>query len=205
MFKKSLSFLRRKFGHYIAENDGVAAIEFVFVAPVMIAMYFGLAEISTAIEADRRVSHATNVAGDLTTQFDAVTADDLSDIMTAANLIVGTTTTKINDVKIELASFSRDPVSGAVIPLGKASLNGTLPPFDASNLDDLILSDTSGVVVARLSFDYEPLKLRFLNTNITLRETFLLKPRRSAAVEFGTTGTPTDFTCSIANGHVSCS
>ena len=125
--------------------------------------------------------------------------------MTAANLIVGTTTTKINDVKIELASFSRDPVSGAVIPLGKASLNGTLPPFDASNLDDLILSDTSGVVVARLSFDYEPLKLRFLDTNITLRETFLLKPRRSAAVEFGTTGTPTDFTCSIANGDVSCS
>lgn len=204
MFKTSISILRKKFKNYAAANDGVAAIEFVFVAPIMIAMYFGLAEISSAIEANRKVSHAANVAGDLATQVASVTADDLSDIMTAANLIVGVTTNKVSNVKMELASFSRDS-AGAVVPLGKASLNGTLPPFNANDLDDLILSETSGVVVARLSYDYEPLKLKFFDSNITLNETFLLKPRKSAAVEFGTTGTPTDFTCSITNGSASCS
>ena len=190
MFKASISFLHTKLKNYTAANDGVAAIEFVFVAPIMIAMYFGLAEISTAIEANRRVSHAANVAGDLTTQVASVNADGMADIMKAANLIVGATTNKVSNVRLELASFSKN-AAGDIVPLGKASLNQALPPFDASNLDDLILSETSGVVVARLSYDYEPLKLQFFDTNITLNETFLLKPRRSATVEFGTSGTPT--------------
>ena len=203
MFKASISFLHTKLKNYTAANDGVAAIEFVFVAPIMLSMYFGLAEISTAIEANRRVSHAANVAGDLTTQVASVNADGMADIMKAANLIVGATTNKVSNVKLELASFSKD-AAGNIVPLGKASLNDALPPFDASNLDDLILSETSGVVVARLSYDYEPLKLQFFDTNIRLDETFLLKPRRSATVEFGTSGTPTDFSCSISNDEVSC-
>ena len=204
MFKASISFLHTKLKNYTAANDGVAAIEFVFVAPIMLSMYFGLAEISTAIEANRRVSHAANVAGDLTTQVASVNADGMADIMKAANLIVGATTDKVSNVRLELASFSKN-AAGDIVPLGKASLNDTLPPFDASNLDDLILSQTSGVVVARLSYDYEPLKLQFFDTNIRLDETFLLKPRRSAAVQFGTSGAPTDFTCSISNGDASCS
>ena len=203
MFKASISFLHTKLKNYTAANDGVAAIEFVFVAPIMLSMYFGLAEISTAIEANRRVSHAANVAGDLTTQVASVNADGMADIMKAANLIVGATTNKVSNVKLELASFSKD-AAGNIVPLGKASLNDALPPFDASNLDDLILSETSGVVVARLSYDYEPLKLQFFDTNIRFDETFLLKPRRSATVEFGTSGTPTDFSCSISNDEVSC-
>ena len=203
MFKASISFLHTKLKNYTAANDGVAAIEFVFVAPIMLSMYFGLAEISTAIEANRRVSHAANVAGDLTTQVASVNADGMADIMKAANLIVGATTNKVSNVRLELASFSKN-AAGDIVPLGKASLNQALPPFDASNLDDLILSETSGVVVARLSYDYEPLKLQFFDTNITLNETFLLKPRRSATVEFGTSGTPTDFKCSISNGDASC-
>jgi len=203
MFKASISFLHTKLKNYTAANDGVAAIEFVFVAPIMLSMYFGLAEISTAIEANRRVSHAANVAGDLTTQVASVNADGMADIMKAANLIVGATTNKVSNVRLELASFSKD-TAGNIVPLGKASLNQALPPFDASNLDELILSDTSGVVVARLSYDYEPLKLQFFDTNIRFDETFLLKPRRSATVEFGTSGTPTDFSCSISNDEVSC-
>ena len=204
MFKASISFLHTKLKNYTAANDGVAAIEFVFVAPIMLSMYFGLAEISTAIEANRRVSHAANVAGDLTTQVASVNADGMADIMKAANLIVGATTNKVSNVRLELASFSKN-AAGDIVPLGKASLNDALPPFDASNLDDLILSQTSGVVVARLSYDYEPLKLQFFDTNIRLDETFLLKPRRSAAVQFGDSGAPTDFSCSISNGEVSCS
>ena len=141
MFKASISFLHTKLKNYTAANDGVAAIEFVFVAPIMLSMYFGLAEISTAIEANRRVSHAANVAGDLTTQVASVNADGMADIMKAANLIVGATTNKVSNVKLELASFSKD-AAGNIVPLGKASLNDALPPFDASNLDELILSET---------------------------------------------------------------
>lgn len=204
---KSTARISKVVRKYLLDREGIAAIEFVFVAPIMIGMYFGLAEISTAISADRRISHATNVAGDLTTQAATITAADMGEVMTATILVMGVPTNKLSDIKMEIASFSRDN-SGNVIPLGKATLNGPFPGvFKAEDLDDLILSAASGVVVARVSYDYEPLKLQYFNTNITLDETFLLKPRKSATVLFDDgTGATTDFTCSITtDDKASCS
>jgi len=192
---------------YKQAREGVAAIEFVFVAPIMIAMYFGLAEMSTAISADRKISHAANVAGDLATQVASITANDMSEIMTATTTVMGVPSGKLTDIKMEIASFSRDS-DGAIVPRGKASLNGPYPDaFDAAGLDDLILSEASGVVVARVSYNYEPLKLRFFDSNFTLTETFLLKPRKSATVDFENENGSgiTDYTCSFTGTKAVCS
>ncbi len=191
---------------YKSAKDGVAAIEFVFVAPIMIAMYFGLAEMSTAISADRKISHGTNIAGDLATQVAEISADQMSEIMTAATLVMGVPTDRLNSVQMQIASFSKD-ATGAVVPLGKAEINGPYPTrFNADDLDDLILSEASGVVVARVAYDYEPLKLRFFDANFTLTETFLLKPRKSATIDLQDgAGAITDFTCSFSGRVVNCS
>jgi len=203
----NLSFkpLSRVFKKYKSNHDGIAAIEFVFIAPIMIGMYFGLAEISTAIEADRKISHATNVAGDLATQVATISANNMSEIMTATTMVMGVPSNKLSEIKMEIISFSRD-ASGAVVPLGKASLNGNFPgAFNTASLDDLILSENSGVVVARVSYNYEPLKLRFFDTNFALKETFLLKPRKSANVIFDDGLGQTDYTCSFTGVDANCS
>jgi len=205
LLKYSKRYLSRVSHQYKLAEEGVAAIEFVFVAPIMIMMYFGLAEISMAISADRKISHATNVAGDLATQVATITADEMSEIMTATTMVMGVPSKKLSSIQMEIASFSRD-AGGAVVPLGKASLNGAFPTtFNADSLDDLILSDTSGVVVARVSYDYEPLKLQFMPTNFKMKETFLLKPRRSANVDFDNGSGITDYTCSFSGTKATCS
>ena len=207
-FKNSLSMsIRKLVKTYAIDREGVAAIEFVFVAPIMIGMYFGLAEISTAISADRRISHATNVAGDLTTQASTITAANMSEIMTATSLVMGVPSDKLSDITMEIASFSKDS-SDNLVELGKATVGGPFPEaFNADALDDLILSQVSGVVVARVSYNYEPLKLRFFDTNIRLKETFLLKPRKSATVVFndGNGGAITDYSCSFTGTKATCS
>ena len=206
VFTAPFSALKKLTRRYKSDHQGVAAIEFVFVAPVMIFMYFGLAEISSAIIADRQISHATNVAGDLATQVATIDAAQMSEIMTATTLVMGIPSNKIGDVKLEIASFSRN-AGGDVVPLGKASLNAAIAtPFDADGLDDLILSPASGVVVARVEYNYEPLKLRFFDSNITLSETFLLKPRVSANVVFenGTGTGPTDYICTSDGFKATC-
>ena len=198
------------FKRYKAAQGGVAAIEFVFVAPIMIGMYFGLAEISTAITQDRQISHSANVAGDLTTQVATVNAAGMSEIMTATVKIMGVPTSKLGSIKMELASFTRGATNN-IVPLGKASLNGTYPEnFNANTLDQLILSQASGVVVARVSYDYEPLGLnfqdfKFFNGNFRMSETFLLKPRTSANVDFlDAAGAQTDFNCNLSGTTVTC-
>lgn len=189
---------------FLRNNDGIAAIEFAFIAPVMLFMYFGMAEVATAITIDRQVSHSANVAGDLTTQSETVSADEMSEIMTATMLVMGIPASQHGNVTIEIASYSRD-ADDNVVPMGSAVLNGPFPvTFDASELDARILSNTSGVVVARVNYNYEPLKLRYMPSNFDLREIFMLKPRKSANVEILDPGGSSNYTCSFSAGKPSC-
>ena len=192
---------------FLKNNDGIAAIEFAFIAPVMLFMYFGMAEVATAITVDRQVSHSANVAGDLATQSETVSAAEMSEIMTATMLVMGIPASQYSNVTIEIASYAR-AADDSIIQKGKAVLNGPFPvSFDAAALDTRILSSTSGVVVARVNYTYEPLKLRYMPSDFDLREVFMLKPRKSANVEIQDTssGTPSNnYTCTFALGKPSC-
>ena len=166
------------------DQGGVAAIEFAIIAPIMIGMYFGLAEIASAIGVDRQVSHATNVAGDLATQQPQITGSQIEEIVSASLRVLGNA--DISKVSMDIESFILPAAGEAPESRGRIRVNnsaGSFTNFEAGGLDNKILNENSGVVVTRLSYEYAPLKLQFFNTDITLKETFLLKPRRSDAVE----------------------
>ena len=191
-------------------EDGMAAIEFGIIAPIMIAMYFGLAEIASAISIDRQISHSANVGGDLATQLESVSVDEMSEIMTATMLVMGIPSDRQKGVTVEIASYARAS-DDSIIEKGKAVLKGSeavdLPTFNAAELDDHILNDVTGAVVARVNYVYQPLKLRFLNTDVNLSEVFTLKPRKSDNVDIheldGSGGlTSNNYTCSFADGPV---
>lgn len=178
--------LRKRLAHTVArlrrDEEGVAAIEFAIIAPLMITMYFGLAEIATAIGADRKISHGTNVAGDLVTQNAEMTSADIEEALAAAVRVMDVPDAR--KVTIDMRSFVKD-TDGNVTSEGIVQMNAganKLPSFNASSLDERILNENSGVVVTRVAYTYSPLKLRFFDTDITLSETFMLKPRRSDAV-----------------------
>lgn len=173
--------LSRKFRK---DEDGIAAIEFAIIAPIMITMYFGLAEIASAISVDRRISHGTNVAGDMATQQPDIRLADIEEVVAASLRVM--TVQDIGNVSMDIESFILPAEGQPPESRGRIRVNntgGSFTNFDATTLDTKILNETSGVVVTRTSYEYTPLKLRFLNTDITLQETFLLKPRRSDAVQ----------------------
>jgi len=191
------------------DERGVAAIEFAIIAPIMIAMYFGLAEIASAIGVDRRVSHSTNVAGDLATQTSEIRDGDIEEVVSAALRVLDVS--DISKVTMDIESFILPDAGEAPESRGRIRVNnaaGGLAVFDPSNLDTKILNENSGVVVTRMSYSYSPLKLRFMPTDITLRETFMLKPRRSDAVQIQdgngslidcTATSYANVTCSVTN------
>jgi len=176
----------RRLSHaYKADEDGIAAIEFAIIAPVMIAMYFGLAEIASAISVDRRISHGTNIAGDLATQQPEIKDGDIEEVIAAALRVMNIR--DVNKVAIDMESFILPDVGEAPESRGRIRVNnniGKFTSFDASQLDEKLLNEKSGVVVTRVKYQYTPLQLRFFDSTITLEETFLLKPRRSDAVDF---------------------
>jgi len=174
---------------FTRNEEGIAAIEFAFIAPIMLFMYFGLAEIATAISVDRKISHSANVAGDLATQSEDFSAAEMTDILQATKLVMSLPEEKLKFVTIEISSYSRtdddDPAS--VVNRGTATFKGAegtnFANFDAANLDTDILNSTSGVVVARVQYLYKPLQLRYAPKEFKITETFMLKPRKSANVD----------------------
>ncbi len=186
------------------DKSGIAAIEFAFVAPILIAFYFGMTEIAMAITADRQVAHATSVAGDLATQLPSMSSAELSDVMTATVAVLGTRPGNVNDVAIELNSYQKMS-DGTDNLVGYASTTTKIPgaAFDPKTLNNLMYNEQSGVVVARISYSYTPATMMFLN-RLRLSETFVLKPRQSISVPFDESG-KTEFSCTVGSDlRVSC-
>lgn len=209
----TLTKIKSKFSRrFLQDTSGIASIEFAIIAPVMIMMYFGLAEMSHAISVDRRISHGTKTAGDMATLSPTVTAEELNEIFSATLQVMG-----VNDnagVEMELSSYEVDQ-DGDIQIVGLATLNDgdqELPDFDPEDLDERLLSPTSGIVVARVAYVYKPLKSipprwKRFSGEFTMQETFLFKPRQSARVIFGDdNGDGSDqITCNASNyKDVSC-
>ena len=73
--EKSAAELR---GSVFAKNEeGVAAVEFALILPIMLAAYMGVVELSQALNADRKMTRATSTIADLASRsplFDATEA-----------------------------------------------------------------------------------------------------------------------------------
>lgn len=178
----------------IKNKDGVAAIEFAFVAPVMIALYIGLAEVSLLISADRDVSHAASVTGDLATQEESLSSSDVEDIFNATLAVLGTDYTDSQRVSIDMRSFEVDG-SGNIQEVGYAKLGtGFTSKYDAAGTSATLLNQTSGLVVTRIKYEYHSPSRTYVKTP-TLSETFMLKPRKSKSISFG----GADISCSVVN------
>jgi len=118
----------------------------------------------------------------------------------------------ISNVTMDIESFILPDEDQPAESRGRIRVNDSangFEKFDATTLDPKILNENSGVVVTRVTYKYTPLQLRFLNSEITLEETFLLKPRRSDAVEIQnglgslidcTASTFEDVSCSVTSG-----
>jgi Flp pilus assembly protein TadG len=62
-------------------RQGVAAIEFAFIAPVLLVLYFITLEVSHAIETNKKVGRAASMIADLITQQQTITPGGLDAIM----------------------------------------------------------------------------------------------------------------------------
>lgn len=90
----------------LRDRRGVAALEFAMIAPVMIVMFFGIAELGQGLIAERRVSHATAALGDLAAQGNAITQASADDMFAAsADIMAPMTTTPL---KLRVSSVTGD-------------------------------------------------------------------------------------------------
>ncbi|MDA4631280.1 pilus assembly protein, partial [Escherichia coli] len=63
------------------DRQGVAALEFALIAPVMIMLLLGSIEITNGFDVNKKLARAGAMVGDLVTQQQSITKEKIADIM----------------------------------------------------------------------------------------------------------------------------
>lgn len=163
------------------DETGVSAVEFAFIAPVMVMIYFACIELSTMMMADRRVTNAASTLGDLVARDIVVDNAELTDIFAATDMIFQPSSGAQARMRVSciyddagVAKVRWSDARGVGI---SAYTNNQTVSIPAG-----ILPSGGSIIMAETSFDYRSSIGYFIQTDKTLSDVFFLRPRRTDEV-----------------------
>lgn len=165
----------------IRDRRGVTAVEFALLAPVVILLYFALAEICQGYMADKRAGHVTSMIADLTAQEDVVTPAQLDDFFAIGALIMQPYSAA--PLQMRVTSVTKDAYGVARVDWSKGS--GMTPRSEGATMTvpaDMIGAKES-LVVSEVTYDYDS-PADYLMPGITrFSHTYYLRPRTTDTTE----------------------
>lgn len=82
------------------DNKGIAAIEFAFIAPILITLYFMTMEIAQGIETNKKIGRIASMVGDLVTQQQIITKSELDAILDLGESVIQPYTRSVPKIEI---------------------------------------------------------------------------------------------------------
>jgi Flp pilus assembly protein TadG len=189
--------LVRRVSSLLRDRRGVAAVEFAFIAPVLLSLYFVTMEVSQGIETNKKVGRIASMVADLVTQQPEVSTSNLDAIMRIGAAIIQPYGRTRPDIEITGIRMS-DEENPRPLVVWSRRLNGgsfsagVAAGTEAPVPDQLRIRNTFLVQVAS-SLDYRPvitwaadnkarIGLASAFDRIAMREQYFLRPRMSQQI-----------------------
>ncbi len=163
-----------------ADQSGVSAVEFALLLPVLILLLFGSIEVTQAVTTKRKVTLVASSVADLVSRVDKVNDAEMTNIFDAGKAII--TPYDANILRTVVSSVVIDPNGAASVAWSKAR-NGSPRSQPPTLPKDLVVPNTS-LVVSEVSYSYTPVLGYVITGSLNLAETFYLRPRVSAKVDW---------------------
>ena len=170
--------------NFIRQDKGAAAIEFAFIMPFMLLLYFGLVDVTGLISLNRRIVSASATMADLVgQQKTSILASTIADQYNAVYVIMQPVAA--SNVKVEV--FDYRLVGGTITQIWKTGNNqgpscGAAP--STTNMTNLMTAGND-VIIARTCATYTPTVTSFMGTTIlgatsfNLNQAMSVRPRSS--------------------------
>jgi Flp pilus assembly protein TadG len=163
------------------DHRGVSAVEFALIAPALIAFYFGLAEFTQAMMAERRASHVAASMGDLVAQSTQISDSTLTDIFTIGTTIMSPFPT--STLKMRLTSVTANAAGTAnKVDWSNGSGMTALSTGASVTLPNGLVSAGQSVIMSEVTYTYDSPVDQFIPGTITFTKKFYLRPRKSDQV-----------------------
>ena len=170
------SFLRR----LRRDERGVSAIEFALIAPILIALYTGMVQLSLALTADRKVTAATSAIGDLVAQDDILTDGELANILEAGRAILQPYSAEGFNVRI--TSVRMDSDGDVFVDWSEGAGLAAHPENRPIDIPDGLLAPNNSVIFVEAQYRYTT-PFKSLEIDIfDLSDSVYLRPRRALFV-----------------------
>jgi Flp pilus assembly protein TadG len=168
------------------DEDGIAALEFALLFPIMLLLYFGTVEVTMAMLANGRASHVASVVGDLVTQMPSVKQGDMTDIFAVGNAVMKPFPTA--SLKLRISSITADPSTGTPkVVWSSASGLTPLSAGPASGFPTGLLAASESMIQADVEYTYTSPLQQTMPLPLTFKTTYYIKPRRSSEVMWDST------------------
>ena len=166
----------------LSDRRGVAAVEFAFILPLLVTLYFGVVETTYALLADRKVASVASTVADLVAQTKTVNQGELDDIFRAASAIMvpfdgSEVSITVSSVVIDKDGNSTIAWSAVGPGSGSAHSTGASYALPAG----MIIPNTS-LIIAEVSYQYNSFLSYLIDSGIPMSDTFYLRPRASNEV-----------------------
>ncbi len=170
-----------KYRKFVEDCRGLAAIEFAFIAPLMIVVYMGAVEVSQVLTLDRRITAIASATSDLVAQEQEIDTPLITDIFTAASSMI--VPYPAAPVTIVVTSIQADPNNGNTTVAWSDALNtGARTPDAAITVPAGLLAPGECVVMTEVSYAYNPIIGHFIQQGFTVQDRFFVKPRRTLCI-----------------------
>jgi Flp pilus assembly protein TadG len=178
---------------FARDNRGVSAIEFAFVAPILILAYLGLADLTLGMMVSRRASHLAATIGDLAAQSEALTPANITDLWAIAGSMMKPFPT---------AATTEQPSALLKIRITSVTMKGSTPTVQWSTTNNWTkltssdpqitaittsqIADGESLIVTDVAYTYDspinPPVADFVKDGTVFSNTFYHHPRNGAAV-----------------------
>jgi Flp pilus assembly protein TadG len=162
---------------FVSDCGGLAAIEFAFILPLMLVLFFGTNEFSQGVAVDRKITIMARTLADLTSQNTSVTTTQLNNFFAASTAVMtpyppGPVQATVSELYVDPSTLqARVQWSVGAAPRGVGS-NVVIPTRLQIGGTYLIMSEVSYVFVPTVGYLMAP-------SGITLDDVAYTRPRQN--------------------------
>ena len=194
---RSLSRVAGGIRRFLGDRRGVAAVEFAFIAPVLLSLYFVTMEVSQGIETNKKVGRIASMTADLVAQQQTVDKAEVQAIMQIGSALLQPYNRSLPTITVTAINISSDSTPKVTVDWSRKLANGAFTQGAAAGSITTVPAQLTipGTYLIRVEADlsYKPvitwaasqktsLGLTAAFDNIPMSETYYLRPRMSQTI-----------------------
>ena len=176
MIARALAWMRT----FRDAREGVSAVEFALIAPIMVLFYFGVAELCQGFMAQKRSEHVASAIADLVAQRDEVTTAELDDVFAAATEVLKPFPT--SGLKQRITSVTKNSSGVAKVDWSVNKSWSSRTAGSTVSLPANLIANGESVIMAEVEYTYQSPADYVMPSSVIFDKTYYLRPRMSDQV-----------------------